>query len=237
MRESSSRSRGSILVLALVLLTLVLLGMGVVFFLVREERHATANLVKSIRATAVAEGLCAFIVSTVNSRPWDQRFYLRDAKTKVIGIDGEMPRVQYNFTDADKTFQELLEEEDRERVEFSGVIKDIDALSKRYRIWLEVVYLGHKMTFTFDKKFSEDLLGALNHDPTVLSTSMAADMKNLQNLDDPRTDLDRALDGIRGEARKPQKLTSRNDLYDWLAKLFRQEPLRNFRPKAGMDIF
>lgn len=222
---------GTIFFLALVLMTLIMVALFTAFFLVAEDRQSTVHVVKTVRSTAIAESMKAFVVAQVNSAPWERRFYLLDARSSPIIIDGtEMPEVFFPFFDTDSTFMNLVPPADRPHISFHGVIKDIDALARRYRIWVEIVYMGHLMAFSFDKAFSEDLLGALNHDPNTLARSTLEPDIATTNPLTGTTVGDPLIDAIVNDALTPAKLTYLAALYADLAKYRRQEPLRYLKP-------
>ncbi len=117
---------------------------------------------------------------------------LAQSKTSVSG-GGSIS--EYAFTHGDYPFAYKGEGYDGGQVKVFGSIKDLDAFNKVYRIYVEVLYYGHRATMSWDKVYSEGLTGSLNREGTAFNKSL----EMAETSDGKMTD--RLLDRIKEIAR------------------------------------
>lgn len=199
--RGGARRRGNVLVLVLFFSMVFMIGLFSYWFVVTSEREDTVNLVREIQAQAIGDGVCAELVSLVNRTKWDQRFYFEmGQKTLAEGGDPGRSTSEYYFTHDDYPFKRSEAEYAQGDVKFFGVIKDLDAFAKTYRIYVEVIYYGYKLTMSWDKEYAEGLIGSLNHCGTAFNKAL--DLHERSDMDVT----DRILDRIKSLARDPSRL-------------------------------
>lgn len=226
-RERGAR-RGNVLVLVLFFSMIFMIGLFSYWFVVTSEREDTVNLVREIQAQAIGDGVCAELVSLVNRAKWDQRFYFAlGQKTLAEGGDPEHTTSEYYFSHADPPFRRTGPEYARGDVKFFGVIKDLDAFAKSYRIYVEVIYYGYKLTMSWDKDYTEGLIGSLNHCGTAFNKSL--DLHERADMDVT----DRILDQIKALARDPSRLQMSPEEAKILADLY--EARGSFNQSTGLS--
>jgi hypothetical protein len=197
--------RGNVMVVVAVLCLVAFIGIGSMDYLTRADLSSSANLVRELRATYLAESIAAQIEARANRRPWDQRFWFRESLTARtianddhaivfakgsghVHIAGDMPEGEYDY---------------------AGVVKDRDPGLKEYRIFLEVTLQGHKYVFSWDKRCDETLLGGLNRGGSRLD-------KQLDSMPDGTGN---AADAILDDIKTAAEMTPAERLQGNLAQL------------------
>lgn len=191
---------GNVLLLVIILCVVAFMAISTLFTVVSEESAQTGNLVKEIKATYVGESVCSHIVSLVNRRPYEERFFLRFAKLAFSSSGGD-PSPVWTFDQSNFPFEGGMPADWGDDVEYAGTVKDLDPYQRTYRVYLEVVCLDHKVTFSFDKRYEEDFLGALNNEATDLNKELDEGLPDQGKTDDQ-------LDKIREEAGDPTKIVA-----------------------------
>lgn len=150
--------RGNVMIVVAVLCLLAFVGISSMDFLTRTDVSTTANLVRELKATYLAESIAAQIEGRANRHPWEKRFWWLEMRpyddplfiSKSSGhvkVTGDLPENEYAFI---------------------GAVSDVDAKLREYRIVIEVTYQKHRYTFTWDKAYDESFLAGLNRDSSRL---------------------------------------------------------------------
>lgn len=158
-----SSRRGNILVLVCILAAVVFVSLFAVGFLTKTDVRTSSNLLREILATSLAESIATQMEAQANSRPWVERFWL-----EAVGPDEtSMP------FDRSCTYINLKNESvSPSDYEFAGIIKDLSAELREYRIFLSVTLKDETYNFTFDKRWEMALLTGLNRDTTMMDKAL-----------------------------------------------------------------
>ncbi len=160
--------KGNMIFLVCVISMVMFTAISTLFYLVSEEGQQTGTLVKEIKATYAGEGLSNHIVSLVNRRPWEERFYLEQARLDFATSTGA-PHPVWTFSNDEFPFDGSADTRFGRDIEYVGTVKDLDPFLKTYRIYIELTYFDYKLTFSWDKRYERDFLGSLNNENTNLN--------------------------------------------------------------------
>jgi len=176
--------------LATVLCLLILMAVTALSYLTSTDATTSGNLVRELKATALAESIAVTAEARANTNPWSRRFWApAAAPARLIFARGDG-----NFP----TVEEGLENED---YSYAGVIKDTNAALHTYRIYIEVTWNGDKYTFSWDKGFEESLMGSMNRDATLIDKRVEDPGATSTSADN--TPVDQLIDQIVTRARTP----------------------------------
>lgn len=196
MREVVRDRRGS-LFMALSILALVI-GMSVFSFqlLTRTDVTTTVHLVRELEATNLAESIATQIESLANRKPWELRFWLKEALARGGAGPAAGVVVQTSFAKGSPHVRLGKDALPDTAYDFVGVVKDVDAGRREYRIYVEVVLQGESYAFSSDKRHQESLLGGMNADTSRLD-------KRLEDVAPNSKPTDQLIDQIKEKAAAP----------------------------------
>lgn len=174
------RRRGNVLIMVGIFGILISLAVFSLSFLTRTDASTTANLLRELHATYLAEGIAAQVEAQVNTRPWNQRFWRQPSgpqqaalnrTSTVINLSAEtLPASEFDFV---------------------GIVKDIPHELRQYRLYLEVTVRGETYSFSWDKRHEQSLLAGLSRDATEVDRVVETEGGDTAN--------DKLLSGIKTE--------------------------------------
>lgn len=189
--------RGVALVLVFSMVLCIAFFTGVWFYLVRGEAAGTDQLARRLVATAAGEAVAQQLSALVHRKPWNERFY------KLAGspLAGSLGRFRWTFDQ--RSFPLLDQPADRlgalgrgswvreERPSFRGMVKDLGR-PKTYRLLLTVAFADVDVLMTWDKVWTEGLMGRLSGAADVVTT-------RVESADEDA--LDARLEAVKARAR------------------------------------
>lgn len=209
--------RGNILLVIAIFGTIIFLAVWSLGFLTRTDASTTANLLRELQATYLAESIAAQVDVQANSHPWNERFWVGPTSTTAslnrssafVNLSGEtLPSGDWDFT---------------------GVVKDLPDRLRQYRLYLEVTVRGETYCFTWDKRHEQTLLTGLGEDATETDKTLDAP--------GPASATDTLLDGIKTqEVSAPATDNSGSGQQQRLGKLRKDRPSHRARallPDSG----
>lgn len=174
--------RGSLLlVIALVGMT-VMIAVFAFAYLTQRDLRTSVGLAAELRATTIAESIAIQIEARVNAHPWPRRFWhpepgiAFDESSSLVNLSGEDPGAG--------------------RFGFTVHVKDIRGAYPDYRIYVEVRLHGESYAFSWDKRYHQSLLGAMNHDGSRLG-------KDLVEIETQSGVNDALLESVKASAEAP----------------------------------
>lgn len=191
--SAAAPRRANTLLVALVLSVIMLVGVSAFDFLTRTDVSTTANLIREIEATGLAESIAAQIEARVNRRPWEERFWLREAQARGTVTPGSGLAASTTFDPGSGHVRLEGEVLSRSECGFSGIVKDLDPALREYRVYVELSVHGVPFTFSWDKRYSESLLGGMNRETTQMA-------KSLDHMPTATNPADMVLDDIKARA-------------------------------------
>ena len=208
--------RGNLVLFASVLCILIFMALVSLSYLSSTDASTTAHLVRELQATALAESIAVTVEGRVNSGPWIKRFWLEEALASAPpGATGVVPLLTFSKTSGH--FPSVGEGLVAPDWAYTGVVKDLDTSARVYRIYVEVTIGGEPYTFSWDKRYDESLMGALNRDATIMDKRIDEDASA---QDAPS---DQLIDVIKEEAKQPPADSVEERYKDILGKLHDDE--------------
>lgn len=198
------------MIVVAVLCMVAFVGISGLDYLTRGDVSSTANLVREVYATYLAESIAAQIEARANAHPWTQRFWFLECQAKGVNLEDNQIAF-FKGSDHVKILAEGLADSE---YDYAGVLKDIKGSIRDYRIYVEVSVQGAQFSFSWDKRSSESLLTGLNRDATRLD-------KQHEALDPSQDPNDTLLENIKETSKVPSAdtLTAEyNALLENLAK-------------------
>jgi hypothetical protein len=204
--------RGNLVILASVLCILIFMALGSLSYLSSTDAGTTAHLVRELQATALAESIAVTVEARVNSGPWIKRFWLEEALAAATQPEaGVTPLVA--FSRESGHFPSVGEGLAPLDWGYAGIVKDVSSSSRIYRIYVEVLLAGERYTFSWDKRYEESLMGAMNRDATVMD-------KRIEETPAAATDPnDQLIDVIKQKSKEPAPDSVEDKYKDVLGKL------------------
>lgn len=187
------------ILLATILCMMILMAVSSLSYLTSTDSTTSGNLVRELKATALAESLAVTAEARANTGPWSHRFW---APLPAAAADSSLPssapaRLVFSRSGAEfATVDAGLENED---YDYIGVVKDTSSALRTYRIYIEVTYNGELYTFTWDKRYEESLMGAVNRDATLMDKRVEGGGPG----DADSTETDQLINAIKSRARQP----------------------------------
>lgn len=217
MRTRRAR-RGNLILLATVLCLMILMAVFSLSYMTSSDATISGHLVHELQATALAESLAVTIEARVNSGPWMKRFWLTEsAAANPQAPDGPGVLPLLTFTQASGLFPTVGEGLEGLEWGYTGVVKDTDPDSHSYRIYVEVTLAGERHTFSWDKRYDESLMGAVNRDATVMDKRLEQDAPvDAPTANDPA---DQLIESIKTKSKEPQPDSQEDRFKGILTKL------------------
>jgi hypothetical protein len=168
------------------------------FFLVRGEAAASDLLAKRLAATATGEAVAAEVSALVHRQRWDRRFHRRigtevspgSNRWQWVFDDTELPLIGDPAVSLGPLGRMSWERPERPR--FRGLVKDLPR-AKSYRILVSVTFAEVQVFMTWDKEWSQGLMGRMVAANDIVATRVEAPGD---------TGADERLDAVRRRARE-----------------------------------
>jgi len=186
---------GNIMFIIASLMAMFFIGVVSVGFLTRTDISTTSNFLRELLATHLAESIATQIEAQTSSRPWKSRFWLLEAQKAGTssGDTGVVPT--YSLKKGCPYVNLSKDTLSADEYDFIGVVKDLAAELRAYRIYLEVTLRGETYAFSFDKRWSQTLLSGFNQDGTLVDKPMGL-------LDGSSLGTDKFLDNLKAKGQQ-----------------------------------
>lgn len=185
------------ILLATILCMVILAAVTSLSYLTSTDATTSGNLVRELKATALAESIAVMTEARANTGPWSRRFWAPVPPAASDPSPDAAARLVFSRSGGELASAGVgLENEDYDYV---GVIKDTNASLHTYRIYVEVTWQGELFSFTWDKRYEESLMGSVNRDATLFD-------KRVEGAGGPSTDsteTDLLIEQIKQRARTP----------------------------------
>ena len=194
-----SKRGGNMILLATVLCLLILMAVTSLSFLTSTDSTTSGNLVRELKATALAESIAVTAEARANTGPWSKRFWAPKPPPAATPPAPASAPARLVFSKSGAEFADAEGGIGKEDYDYVGVIKDTSSALHTYRIYIEVTWQGELYTFTWDKKYEESLMGAVNRDATLID-------KRVEGTSGTTTDnseTDQLIDQIKAKAKTP----------------------------------
>ena len=196
-----SGRQGNMVLLATVLSLLILTAVSSLSYMTSSDSTTSGNLVRELKATALAESIATIAEARVNTGPWSRRFWA--PMPPPAASPGAPPTAPsfLSFSKSGAQFSTVDIGLGNEDYEYEGVIKDTSASLHTYRIYIEVTWNGERYTFSWDKRYEESLMGAVNRDATVIDKRIEGTTAAVGTTVTSPTD--QLIDSIKARAKTP----------------------------------
>lgn len=193
---ATSKRRGSLILVVMVLALVIGLAVFSFDFMTKTDVTTTVNLVRELQATNLAESIAAQIEARANRHPWELRFWLKESLGGGTTTPGAGLEPQITFNKGSGHVRLDRDVLPADSYDFVGVVKDVDPGRREYRIYVEVLLQGESYTFSWDKRYLESLLGGMNADTSRLD-------KRLEQTPPNARPTDQLIDKIKASAAAP----------------------------------
>lgn len=198
--------RGNLVLLATVLCLLILTAIFALSYLTSSDANTSANLVRELQATALAESIAVTAEARANAGPWMKRFWLEETTAQATSPSPAGPGVTpfLAFSKTSGHFPTVGEGLDGLDWTYTGVIKDANSTTRSWRIYVEVTLAGETYSFSWDKRYDESLMGAVNRDATVMDKRLEQPGALDPTPTAGRSSTDELIDAIKTSAKEPE---------------------------------
>lgn len=208
--------QGNMILLATVLCMMILMAVSSLSYLTSADSTSSGNLVRELKATALAESIAVTAEARANTGPWSRRFWAPLPPPAADPTQPSSAPARLIFTRSGAEFATVDSGLESEDYDYIGVVKDTSAALRTYRIYIEVTWQGEPYTFTWDKKYEESLMGAVNRDATLIDKRTEGG-GSTAGADDTETDL--LINEIKTRANTPVPESVEDENKEMLGRL------------------